>query len=324
MFFDALQFVDDLEGALAADAEKRKSLLNLCEVCVQWRRVSLSTPHLWNHILIRRPSDPFSLRSLTLSGTLPLVVYYFGNQKWENEASGIGELGTMGVVMEHCHRLRGLVIYSAWQGSHIFWKTLEREASELKVLKLLASAKMHFQSPAIPQLFLGSTPALEHLEMSIFSPLPGTCQFRNLRSLALHDQDVRDVMTVGFSRFLCVLELSPQLEELVISRSGPPHNIPDTDVPLPRLSNNPVVLPNLRSLSLGCWLHSTEDVVTFLSYIRIPDSAARHVFANSLCEWDASMVDFIREGRLDGSPPVRSIRKLQMIASSMIEGSHGL
>jgi hypothetical protein len=168
----------------------------------------------------------------------------------------------------------------------------------------------------MPKLFLGSTPSLEQLQLFVFSPFPEN-QFRDMRSLV---QDVRDVMIMGFSRFLCILELSPQLEELVISRSGPPHNIPDSDVPLPQLSNNPVVLPNLRSLSLGCWLHSTEDIVMFLSYIQIPDSAAQHMFAGPLCEWDASLVDFVREGRLDGSPPVRSIRRLQMIASCMIEG----
>ncbi|KAJ2915981.1 hypothetical protein MD484_g4434, partial [Candolleomyces efflorescens] len=226
--------------------------------------------------------------------------------------------------MKHSHRLRELLIYGAWHESNRFWKTLQCEAPELKVFKLLASGELYFQSPTVPQLFLGSAPSLVHLQMSIFSPLPGTCQFRNLRSLALHDQDVRDVMTMGFSRFLCVLELSPQLEELVISRSGPSHDVPDVEAPLPGLSDNPVVLPNLQSLSLGCWLESTENVVTFLSYLRIPDSAARHVFASSACDWDADIVDFIQEGRLDGSPPIRSIRKLRMISSSLIEGHFGL
>ncbi|KAJ2930737.1 hypothetical protein H1R20_g6363, partial [Candolleomyces eurysporus] len=225
--------------------------------------------------------------------------------------------------MEHCHRLKELYIHGNWNQDCKYWKTLEREAPKLKVFNILGSGRTFFQSPPMPKLFLGSCPSLEQVHLSIFSPFPDI-QFRNLRSLVLHDQDARDVMNTGFCRFLSVLELSPQLEEVVISRSGPPHNIPNLNGPIPHFSDNPVVLPNLRSLSLGCWLHATEDIVAFMSCLRIPDSAARRIFASSYCEWDAPLVDLVREGRLKGGPPTRTIRKLQLIASSLIEGCHAL
>ncbi|KAJ3542667.1 hypothetical protein NMY22_g3426 [Coprinellus aureogranulatus] len=112
---------------------------------------------------------------------------------------------------------------------------------------------------------------------------------------------------------------SPLLEELVIDRWVSASTVQRHSSPA--YLDNPTVLSNIRTIALSCsglFTSTLEEVPTFLSCIRIPDSASRLLVTTDGWRWQPPLHNLLNAGRL--SPTAhRTIRKLQVVASKEVD-----
>lgn len=316
---DSLRVMEDQADLHNVSSQKSRALLTIMHVCRQWRSVALATPNLWNHIHVRQTLHPLISLSFASSGHLPLTIYY--SEDWTRTTETTDESGAVRLIAEHLNRVVDLIMYVQWPADSQKaqnWAILYREAPMLKTIQIIWVASYRLTesgSVVLPRLFADQYPRLEKVTLCNYTPSPES-QFKDLRSLVLHHQSLNQNIYPGFCHFLPVIAESPRLEELIIDREGPMSDL--RSPPDGRFLDNPVSLPYLRTLALGLcssWhVETTGDIATFLSCLRIPDSASRYLFTRESCEWELSLNDLLDRGRLKPSMP-RSIRKLQMVSS---------
>ncbi|KAF5335571.1 hypothetical protein D9611_012118 [Ephemerocybe angulata] len=317
LYLDALQLMEDASDILNASVEKTKTLYAAAHACRQWRHVVFSTPNLWNHIHIRHPSDPVAVRSLILSGNLPLTLYlvgYHGNDAFKP-------------VKEHFHRLEHLHICSddlEELDDNPLLSTTQWDTPLLKRIEIIEYK--YYRHDFLPVIGLSSMRSLERVKLSTYA-LPQGLQIANLRSLVLLNQNADDQNSPGphkgFNEFLPVLASSPLLEELALTLSGTQYGrFSDS----PEFAQNPVHLPHLQSLALRCTGTFADDATLFfLACIRIFDTASRYVSVNTMdFEWSISLDRLLSIGRLDFASTPRTIRKLRLVTPGRaVNGGRG-
>ncbi|KAF5323951.1 hypothetical protein D9611_008283 [Ephemerocybe angulata] len=322
--FDALQAVRTMQDIRVASTKKIKTMSILTQVCRQWRVIMFSTPSLWNHIHIRSSStDPIAMRSLLLSGNLPLVTYYFCWQDRPGTIAG-APMGdpTFQMMAQNVYTLQKLYLYVDWTSDSAYWMELQQHAPIIQVVQILGVNRRSRNSTSLPgDLFKGQFwPSLERLSLSYYTFSPTLAHFSNLKSLRLYNQTSEAEDALGFSRYLPAIAASPQLEELILSRPEP--IIQRTPSSEPIYIDNPISLPHLQVLSLGCWHYDSDDVLDFMGCIRFPETTSIYIFGISYNEWNLRIDNLIETARRSSSSH-RPIRSLRMAASRVIDGSYG-
>lgn len=176
VFLDSLQTMENVEDLHAASAQKTRSLLIITRVCRHWRSLAFSTPNLWNHIHIHHILLPLASRSFTLSGNLPLTVY-FSNDINATRMRTAGEEGTMAAlqaISKHSIRLEKLFLCADWAPDSPYWRELQEEAPMLRVLQLAGDRPPTIRTGIeLPSIFGGSLASVEEASISWYTPPAG-------------------------------------------------------------------------------------------------------------------------------------------------------
>ncbi|KAF5353505.1 hypothetical protein D9756_007970 [Leucocoprinus leucothites] len=242
------------------------------QVCRYWRTTALSTPSLWRTIHINRISDEAALQCLSLSGDLPLEVFYAADVSDGAEAQDSGNLEDKALqgIIDNTHRVRELHLFSPEGCSP--WKYFTKPAPQLVTLTIISSDEDDAGAPyVLPPIFNAEMASLQKVVLANISLWPHDT-FRNLKHLALYDQ--LDEARLPLHTFLNTLSQSPQLETLILVGAG----LEDDFIFDSNNLGQPVPLPCMQYMELGDW--SFEMVpLTFLKHVSLPSKA-------TICLWN--------------------------------------
>lgn len=217
-------------------------------VCRSWRTAALSTPSLWPRIHISKFSDEAALHTISLTGELPLVIYYTADifdipygqpDDFEDES--------LKAVQSNLRRLREFHVFCSSSEGFSPWKYFNEPAPLLESLTIISSDDDDVETPSVlPPLFGGQTISLRKLVMANVSIWPYR-SFQDLQHLALYDQ--LDETRLPLHTFLDTLRQFPRLETLILVSAGlEDEMVLDTSELI-----KPLSLPCLQYLELGEW-----------------------------------------------------------------------
>ncbi|TEB06304.1 hypothetical protein FA13DRAFT_1824618 [Coprinellus micaceus] len=301
-------------------------LLRATHVCQYWRQIALYTPDLWTHIQVRHLNDPCAIASFFRSGCLPLHVdlVYYESKESEGPHSSSAH-GALKLLLANLHRIEALSVHTTSLG----W--VVPEFAYANVLKRLHISTSNPGQGLPIKLFSDSFPPIEELTLSNYSSLPpcNSLQLHSLRRLSFYTPETPSGESLHFLDYLPLISASPQLEHLLISRSGSrsPLNLSSGNLHSLSMSGTPTPLPNLRTLTLRSTTPNIDDIIHFLSCVQIPDTASRYLFTSSWSDWPGgSLTNLINQAQSMGNSAITDgyaphpIRELQIVSSKTIEG----
>ncbi|KAG6847741.1 hypothetical protein H0H93_006243 [Arthromyces matolae] len=251
-------------------------LKKVTQVCSHWRKVAMSAPSLWAHIVVE--DSPWTMEMIERSKQAPLTIVYGANV-----ASGMStyiktvftSIGVLGeLVSSHSHRIKTLVLELDASHYHSYrtksdvvgtfqtlLATLLTTAPILERLEIFfigehPNEKINVQAPV--EMTTG-LPRLRHLRLHKCNIAWDRLRLESLRFLDIHD--LPDSSQVSISHILMILQHTPFLEHLE-AWGIQPSNASDREALRPM---RPLILRYLRDLKISAAL---SDWVLLLDHIK--------------------------------------------------------
>ncbi|TCD64154.1 hypothetical protein EIP91_004503 [Steccherinum ochraceum] len=235
--------------------------MGVAQVCQFWRDVALTSAVLWTNISTRYPKS--ALACIERSGDAALSLFVCSKSSRDQVAD------VLDAMIPHVKRLRRLVVPSN------YLRTSDDSIDELlrplmespaPLLEVLETNKVRADPGwiTIPHMFSGHTPLLTRLRVHFMVPSPSSISLSKLRILTLCGRKHTPI-NIGVSKFLDLLEASPELEVLKVEKA----NLLSADED----ESRHIELPRLRVFELG--RTDGSAVMDVFNHLTIPDCAIR-------------------------------------------------
>jgi len=293
-------------------AQQRRSMMAIAHTCRRWRRTLYSTPTLWTyiHIIPREPIVNHAKLCLSLSGNLPVTIFYHTWPQHHNEN------GLLFDIIGSMERVQKLIIYMAWTSKVVSPQDQTKtDAPLLEELTIIDTAPTG-STPNLPDFSFMSSPRLRHVDISAWAPRLFRRNFATLTSLIIRlPTGYISDLTLPFTQ--CLLAAPHQLEELFIVPNRQQGKVPSGNQPLFKPKSSPVIsFPRLRKFILA-WFSGDSKLLPLLTALKIPDMASRQILSSlksfTIANNPCSLQDRIILGRMQQAPCFPIIRKLHIL-----------